>query len=520
MVFGHNLFVFIGPHRNRTSNIESWNKTPLISTRLGKIIGLEKATSDGEVMAFLGIRYGEPPVGKMRFMPAKPVNKWNGIFQATRFPSAAIQPKADKSTIEPNIPQQSEDCLFLSVYTPSLEGVNRPVLFWIHGGAFTFGSGNGYPGHELAKQGNVVVVSINYRLGLLGFCDLSMFGDEYAGSASIGIQDQILALQWVRKNIADYGGDPDNITIFGQSAGGSSVSSLICSPKADGLFHKAILHSGMEVAFPPHDYTQALQKHLKVSHKNDIPNSLKELPVDEILTVQKKIGFFSGGNIDGVIVTRSIKDAIFQHGKAGVPIIVGSNKNEGALFSLIAPRITYQHVIPAIAALTTQDNDTEGYINELKRDNPKISLKQLHDLIWTEAFQCSAYYMAEWASKAGRKVWMYRFEEPVQMNPFGYKLCSCHAAEMEFTFNNFARDDLGNSSLWYDKRDPEIIHLAKIWSNTVIAFATTGDPNGTGLPLWQQYEPNNPRYMVLKRHSEVKLFLDKEVATRWAKFRK
>ncbi|BFM17967.1 para-nitrobenzyl esterase [Maricurvus nonylphenolicus] len=517
--FGHNLFNWFGPYRDRFSNLESWDKTAPIVTRLGQIIGLQKDTEKGRVMAFLGIRYGQAPIGDKRFKPATAAGGWEGTLDATRFPNAPIQPKADNSTQEPNMPVQSEDCLFLSVYTPSTEGANRPVLFWIHGGAFIYGTGNGYPGHVLAEQGDAVVVAINYRLGMLGFYDLSKFGDQYAGSASNGIRDQILALEWVRDNIADYGGDPNNVTIFGQSAGGASVSSLVCAPAADGLFHKAIVHSGMAVALPPHDYNPELQKALDLEQEKDIPAALTTLSTEEILKVQAKVGFFAGGNVDGTVISRSLKDAIHEQGKAGVPIIIGSNRDEGKLFSLIAPRIAFKAVIPPIASLTTLDHDTDGYLERLKQDHPGDSLKQLHDRVWTEGFISSAVTAAEWAAQAGRNVWAYRFEEPVQVNPFGYKLGACHAAELDFTFNNFARDDLGENSLWYDKNDPEIVQLGLAWSNTLIQFAKTGNPNGAGMPEWPQYTNSQQECMIVEKNPHVKSSVDKFELERWCEFR-
>lgn len=518
--FGHNLLCYIGPHRNRFSNIESWDRSPTIATRLGQIVGLEKTDDSGSrVMAFLGIRYGEAPVGDKRFMPPVAAGPWEGTLEATRFPNAAIQPGADSSTQEPNMPVRSEDCLFLSVYTPSTEGANRPVMFWIHGGAFFYGTGNGYPGHVLAEQGDVVMVSINYRLGLLGFCDLSAFGDQYAGSAANGIRDQILALEWVRDNIADYGGDPNNVTIFGESAGGSSVSSLISAPAADGLFHKAIVHSGMDISLPPTDNTAVLKKHLKLEREKDIPAALTALPTEEILKIQGK-GHFSGGNVDGTVVTRSIKDALHEQGKAGVPTIIGSNSSEGTLFSLIMPRIAYKPVIEGIASLTVGGQDPKDYLTQLKQDHSGESLKQLHDRVWHESFTSSAVFSSEWASQAGRNVWMYRFNEPVQKNPHGYKLGACHASEMEFTFNNFARDDMGENALWYDKHDTEATQLALDWSNTLIQFARTGNPNGAGLPEWPQYTNEKQECLVIQKRPHVASSIDRFELERWRKLRK
>ena len=163
---------FASPFGGGDTDISNWEKTEAHSTRMGKVIGL----SHDKGLAFLGLRYAKAPVGDLRFKPPVPAEPWDGVFEATRFPAVPMQPDAPDYFRESNINVMSEDGLFLSVYTPSLEGADRPVLFWIHGGSFTMGSGNGYVGTELAAQGDVVVVSINYRLGIMGFLDLSAFG--------------------------------------------------------------------------------------------------------------------------------------------------------------------------------------------------------------------------------------------------------------------------------------------------------------------------------------------------------
>ena len=506
-----------GKHRDRESNIESWEKTEPVSTELGQIIGRQKETPNGKVLAFLGIRYAEPPVGERRFKPAIPSTAWEGTFDATEFPNSPIQVEADAMTREPNSSDKSEDCLFLSVYTPSTEGANRPVLFWIHGGAYQYGTGNGYTGEVLADQGDVVVVSINYRLGMLGFLDLSSFGEEYAGSASNGIRDQILALQWVKDNIADYGGDPNNVTIFGESAGASSVQSIMAAPSADGLYHKVISHSGMTIALPLYDLTEDLAKRLKLEDKSALPKALVDLPVSEIIALQTAGVYASGGLVDGTVVTRSLQQAIEERGKEGTPLIVGSNENEGTLFTYITPRFFYDTTNAAMAPLTTLGQEPDKYLAELKTLYPQDNAVDHFERVWAEAFHANSVRAAEWATEMGAGGWHYRFAAPVTNNPFGFELGATHASEMEFTFNSFA-SDLPDSAFWYDRNDPEIRELALAWSNTLIQFARTGNPNGAGLPEWPKHSKSNPQTMVLDREPFLGHNINAENRDRWAKY--
>ncbi len=516
VVLGPNAALFIGPNRQRSSTIQSWPKTDVVNTRLGRIVGLYQKSANGVVHAFLGIRYAQPPIGDLRFMPPRAASPWTGVFQATRFPKSPIQSGQGRMASEPNSDERSEDCLFLSVYTPSTEGNHRPVMVWIHGGAFVVGSGNGYVGTVLAAGGDVVVVTINYRLGLLGFCDLSMCGEQYRGSASNGIRDQVLALEWVNQNIADYGGDADNITVFGESAGGSSVFSLLSTPSAEGLFHKAIIHSGIHVATPPHDYSEALMKHLRIQDRSRLADALQSLDAKTILRIQNKIGFFAGGNIDGVVVTQHTRDALKKCASRGIPIIVGTNKDEGSLFTLISPRITYTATLATVADILTEKTAAQSYLRTMKDAFPGLGLSSLLAELWTDMFRRSALCAVEWAAAQSGNVWLYRFDEPVQVGPRFHELGATHAAEIEFTFNNFARTDLSDRGLWYRRNDPAIRELADAWSSLVTRFAATGKVGDSALPEWPSYNQNDKSCLILKRDAQIEQNPEKERLRRWS----
>ena len=216
---------------------------PIANTAQGQVEGSER---DG-VLRFAGIPFAKPPVGDLRFRPPQPADPWDGVRPATAFGDTCMQSASPIDALFGGQPEPtSEDCLYLNVWTPALDGAERPVMVWIHGGAFMMGSGSSamYDGASFARRGDVVFVSLNYRLAELGFSQLAHLDESYAGSGNCGILDQVAALEWVRDNIAGFGGDPGNVTIFGESAGGMSVGTLLGTPAAAGLFHKAIPQSG------------------------------------------------------------------------------------------------------------------------------------------------------------------------------------------------------------------------------------------------------------------------------------
>lgn len=489
-----------------TDYILAWKERTTIDTRLGTVTGL----SNGRVHAFLGLRYAQPPTGDRRFLPPEATLPWEGTYDATAFPRIATQ-NADTPLEDGDPSQISEDCLFLNIFAPSTEGANRPVLFWIHGGAFIEGSANGYDGSVLAEQGDVVVVAINYRLGFFGFLDLSGFGDEFAGSASNGIRDQILALEWVRDNIADYGGDPNNITIFGESAGGHSVLSVISAPSADGLYHKAIVHSSPSVNGPPQDQSQALAKRLKVDLA-DVPAELRRLSAEDLLAVSKAM-FGGGGKIDGTVVTRSSNDAILDRAANGVPLIAGTNRDEGTFFSYVLPPIFWGFMRDGIAEGELGKANVKQYRADLKKAYPRDNRKEHFERVFTEMLRRGVLNSASRASAAGPGGWVYRFDMPIQRG-VNKDLGATHGAEIAFTFNNFA-GDAPDSAFFYDRNDPEVRQLALNWSNTIIQFAKTGDPNGAGLPFWPKYTAEDRQTLILDATPRVEAFLDAADRERW-----
>ena len=474
-----------------------------IDTRLGKITG----QTIRNVLTFRGIRYAEPPIGERRFLSPVAASAWQGTLDATQFPNRAIQPPSAE-IFGPAPPGEiSEDCLFLNITTPSVEGNHRPVLFWIHGGAFTMGSANEYDGSVLAEQGDVVVVTINYRLGYLGFLDLSGMGSEFAGSAANGFKDQILALEWVRDNITDYGGDPNNVTIFGESAGGSSIHAILAAPSADGLYHKAIAHSAANVITPPPDILPALASHLGFEQE-EILEKLQTIPAEDLLAAQIALGINGGACVDGTVITRSTYEAIINRGKTGVPLIAGTNHDEGTLFTAINPDPNIYGLMSHVMAMMTMDGaDPTAYIEALKEAYPDDSPRTHYERIWVDFFRRPCIGTTERSTSSGPGGWLYRFDLPVTVEFGDSELGATHACEIAFTFNIYGNPKAVGLTL-HDRKDPAVIQLAEQWSNTIIAFARTGNPNGAGLPEWPRYSADDRQCLVLDKQPRVESDLD------------
>lgn len=459
-----------------------------IATRLGKVRGLD----DGNVTSFLGLRYGEPPIGARRFRVPVMAGGWQGTFDATAYPNRAMQGKPLRSIAPPVPGGLSEDCLNLNIATPSTVGAKRPVLFWIHGGGFINGSANEYDGSVLARQGDVVVVTVNYRLGTFGFLDLSAHGDEFRHSASHGVLDLILALQWVHENIEEYGGDPANVTIFGESSGGSLVLSLLAAPAADQLYHKAIAHSATCVFRLPTDRTDQIAERMGVD-RTEFVNTIMTMSAQDILDLNLRFGV----TVDGQVITRSSLDAIKDRGASGVPLITGTNLREGTLYTWgdDAEQDHYRTLNLSLATEMLLGGNPEKYLQALHETYPDASPGKFHEMIWTDMFRRICSHAAEAASLAGSGGWLYRFDLPANLPGF-QKLGATHASEMAFTFNAFADPD-SHTKIFHDRNDPVVRAVAKSWSDTIIRFARSGDPNGAELPEWPVYEPGERNCLII-----------------------
>ena len=482
----------------------------VVATQDGDVQGFREQ----DVLHFRGLPYAQPPIGELRFRAPQAPEKWSGVRDATQYPNRCVQQPGGllgqpKGAV-------NEDCLYLNVVTPSTEGANRPVMFWIHGGGFTQGSANGYNGAMLAEGGDVVVVAINYRLGLTGFLDLSSFGEVFASSANNGILDQVQALRWVQNNIALFGGDPNNVTIFGESAGGAAVLTLLATPAADGLYHKAIAHSPGGVDAPNVDPTDTLVEKLETPREL-ILEKLNGLGNAELLALQSDMGDVNVGPvIDNEVVTRTPVEAIKERGEQGVPLIAGTNRDEGTFFSGLFRLFGASADLPTdgMARAVTGGSDPEPFLAALQEEYPDADELIILERIFDVMFLKSSIESVTQASMSGRGGWLYRFDYATTEPIFGANLGATHAAEIPFTFNRF-KSPTTEQIPGYKPTDSVAAALAQKWSDTLIQFAKTGNPNGAGLPEWPKYDAVARKTMVLHAEPQIETDLNRNLRDLW-----
>ncbi|RMF40390.1 MAG: carboxylesterase family protein [Planctomycetota bacterium] len=472
----------------------------VVITISGPVSGTE--SPDASVEVFKGIPYAAPPVGDLRWRPPQPVEPWSAVRKCDRFGPKSLQNNNRDGG------NQSEDCLYLNVWTSrDRDQQKRPVMVWIHGGGFTQGSGHQpvYDGTQLAKRG-VVVVTINYRLGALGFLPHPALSAEspHDSSGNYAILDQIAALKWVRDNIANFGGDPDNVTIFGESAGGTSVYLLTATPLAKGLFHRAILQSPWldPVIFrdlkngnengPSAESEGAVavaklietidgkqeQETSKVSALDateDVLRRLRALPAEEILGKLKQRWPVV---TDGWIFPKAPR-AIYADGdQHDVPIIVGTNRDEGTMF---APRRAFGGSLESFRQAMVErygefgNKVAEFYAPQSAEDLWRVAVQQITD-VW---FVQPARELARAMDRQGTKVWMYHFTKPV----WGW-MGAAHAAEIGYVFGNL------------EDPSPADAALSDAFMDYWVQFAATGDPNVDSQPAWPRYTTQEDRHLV------------------------
>lgn len=433
------------------------------------------------VLAFKGVPYAAPPVGDLRWKPPQPAASWQGVRDATQYGNICMQRTPNPDNGIGQYPA-SEDCLTLNVFTQDLDrNARRPVMVWIHGGGFVNGSGSAelYDGSEFARRG-VVLVSINYRLGRFGSFAHPLLTAEAAGApvANYGMLDMIAALDWVKQNIAAFGGDPGNVTIFGESAGGMAVQKLMISPLARGLFHRAAVQSGagrentllLDAPNPrglpsAHDEGVAFIRSLGVDARTAA--DLRAIPADRILGAGDPSASAGGGPIiDGKILPTSVMDAFGKGEQAKLPYLVGYNSAEfpakpedidASLTRLL--RATTADLPQIVATYPDRDDMAARIVGDIVFGEPARTLAGLH-------------------AAQGEPVWLYRFDV-LSSSIRGRYRGMPHAQERQYVFNT-----LHASPYPTDANDQRLADFAiAYWVN----FAKTGNPNGAGLPQWPAY---------------------------------
>ena len=460
-------------------------QTLTVTTAQGKVQG--KTINDGKVNAFLGLPYAAPPVGDLRWKAPAPPTVWKDLRNATQFAHRCQQWQiwADYIFLDPG---PSEDCLYLNVYVPAgIKPTSKlPVMFWIHGGGYTAGAGSEprYTNSALVPKG-VVLVTINYRLGVFGFlasADLAKEGEGHAGNYAL--MDMVAALRWVKQNISSFGGDANNVTIFGESAGSFAVSTLLAAPDAQGLFHKAIGESGgaFSDVLPMATLVDRSKRDQEWTDSLGAKNlaELRALPADKVIEAasKKPVGWFSS-IIDGRFLPQDVS-SIYAAGKqAHVPVMIGWNRDERT--NTLSKGMTPEKW-KAFAA-EHYGNRQSQFLAAFPAGSDEEAVRSA-DAYTTAAFiGMGTWKWVEAQSRTGgAPVYRYRFDLPAppsEMHPEGRY--AFHSDELEYVFGTL---DVRRGATWRAEDRKLSEQMTSYWTN----FARTGDPNGKGLPRWPRYD--------------------------------
>ena len=486
-------------------------------TSYGKVRG----AVSGEINVFKGIPYGGNTAGKNRFMPpVKPV-AWTGVRDALAFGPTAPQTVGDARGRADGRPAESEDCLVLNVFTPSLSGgAKRPVMVWLHGGGFSSGSGSGaiLDGTNLAHSGDVVVVTLNHRLNVLGFTYLGeQAGSDFALSGGVGLLDIVAALEWVRDNIAHFGGDPNLVTIFGQSGGGRKVATLMSMPSAHGLFHRAIVESGAVLRLMSQDdaihYSQLLLTELGL--KRDQARELQSVPLDRLLAANaaalKKTDQTAPGYtpntpmVDGKAIPANPWDPAGPALSANIPLLIGWARTEETLYDRpTAETLALDEAGLKARAAKRLRMDPARVIETYRKAHPEASPWDLYILIATD--HPRGIYAREVAKRKAAQsaapAYLYRFDWETPEG--GGHMRSPHTIEIPFVFHNIPIAGPLISKM------PEAYALAEKTSAAWVAFARTGDPNAPGIPRWPAYSARSRDTMLFNNTLRLEQDPDRE----------
>lgn len=517
---------FIAP-KSISQEVFTGGNVAVTSTESGKVRGYIQ----NGIYTYKGMPYAQAE----RFIaPSKPT-PWKGVRSSTMYgpvapllsPTTAIQDESE-FVFDHDWGFPNEDCLRVNVWTPSIDdGKKRPVLFWIHGGGFTTGSSQelpSYDGENLSKKGDVVVVSINHRINVLGFLDLSAYDEKYKHSANNSILDMVAALEWVKTNISNFGGDPNNVTIFGQSGGGAKVNTLMAMPKASGLFHKAVNQSGaFRSAILEKQDTQSIgAETLKALGLNASQvDSLQTIPFTDLAAasttalkvVAEKMkaagkpvigfGLNWGPSKDGEDLPYQVNSDEAYSLSKNIPLMIGTAKNEFSPFANM--RFLNSSEEEILAHIKTQyKENADAYIKAVKKAYPNDTHPK--DLLDVDLmFRPGAVVQANTKAsiKNGAAVYMYLFtwQSPV----FDGKYKALHCMDLPFVFDNIKKANKMTGG-------GEAAHvLADKMSQSWINFAKTGNPNHSGLPKWPAYTPTNTSTMHFNNTCVVNPQLDKEL---------
>ena len=507
----------------------------VVNTKAGKLQGY----IHNGIYTYKGVQYAQAE----RFMPPQKVDSWSGIKMAITYGKVALQLTDEQNDIfpphwyfphwEPRNLAQSDNCQNLNIWTPALDAKKRPVMIWLHGGGFSAGSASVedvYNGENLSRKGDMVVISVNHRLNSMGFLDLSAYGEKYKSSGNVGMLDIVAALEWVHDNIENFGGDPNNVTVFGQSGGGAKVLTLTAMPAAKGLFHKAIVQSGaieaMGMTLPTQKNSRRVAEVIleKLNLSPEDVDKLQTIPYEKFVKVAnssynqvaKEFGdeMYQGDLgwtpiIDGVNILQNPVVGGFSAQADNIPLLIGTVANEWTTIDLMSKMEKVQN--------DNKNNWTAAQIEQKfieKYGENSEAIKAAFSEAYPDKPIANALYIDSWMrtraiktanikSQQNAPVYNYIFswETPIM----GGFAMAYHCAEIPFVFNNI---ELSAEATGATK---EAYALADKISQTWINFARTGNPNAKGLPNWMPYTRENGATMIFDNKSEMRYRHDEKL---------